>query len=147
MLRRTIIVATVMALFPLQAESAPRTKEELRALKKVMKSWSKALGVKCKHCHNTKDFAEWTDNREVGLAMHEIMTKKLKPLDGADAVRCGDCHSKSLKPEEAKLKRFKRADLQGLAKAFRERSASAKAEQAKKDLAAFATFLEGLKGW
>ena len=144
-----------LASAPGSAHATERTKEELKALKKVMKQWSKALGVKCKHCHNTKDFKEWTPQREVALAMSELFTKKLKPPAGGGApggavgagasagagVTCSDCHEKSLKPDPAKIKRFKAADLKALAPAFKARSASVKTEEAKKVLDAVADYL------
>ncbi len=148
MLRRALIAACLLALpmtaQPQSAAAAERTKEELKALKKVMKKWSKALGVKCKHCHNTKDFSEWTARREVGMAMQELFGKKLKPLEGTTAVTCGDCHSKSLKTDEAGLKRFGLPKVKALASDFKARGAAAKTDGAKETLAEVAKYLEGL---
>ena len=148
MLRRALIATALLTVASLLAPPAPRpaaaaerTKEELKALKKVMKRWSKALGVKCKHCHNTKDFKEWTSQREVGLAMSDLFTKKLKAPAGIEAIECGTCHTKSLKPDEAKLKAFPAADLKALSADFKARSDAAKSEEAKKELAEVAEYL------
>ena len=152
MLRTTLLtafltattVAAVAVLPARTAHGAERTKEELAALKKVMKEWSRALGVKCNHCHNTKDFKEWTARREVGLAMSELFPKKLKPLPGTQAVTCSDCHEKSLKPQDAKVKAFPIADLSALSADFKARAQACKEEEAKKILEKVAAYLGAL---
>lgn len=136
-------VLTAAVGFAPEARAAERTKEELKALKKVMKQWSKALGVKCKNCHNTKDFKEWTAQREIGMAMSEVFTKKLKSPTG-EPIECSSCHTKSVKPDEAKLKAFPAKDLKALAADFEAKSAGAKTDEAKKKLAEVAAYLNTL---
>ncbi len=152
MLRRAVLTACLLTLpamtavtFAPPAQAAERTKEELKALKKVMKKWSKALGVKCKHCHNTKDFKEWSAHREIGLAMNKLFTAKLKPLPGTEAVTCSDCHDKSLEVDEAKMAAFPAANLKALAADFTAAAEVCKEEEAKEALAKVAAYLAEIK--
>ena len=83
-----VAFAVVTSASPAPAQAKERTKAELKALKKVMKGWSKALGVKCKLCHNPKDFKEWTAQREVGMAMSELFVDVLKPATDKQVNFC-----------------------------------------------------------
>ena len=54
---------------------------------------SKALGVKCEFCHNTKDMTEDTDYKEVSRDMMR-MTERLnkKDLKNYGTITCMSCH-------------------------------------------------------
>ena len=136
--------AVVTSASPAPAQAKERTKAELKALKKVMKGWSKSLGVKCKLCHNPKDFKEWTAQREVGMAMSELFVDVLKPATDKPGGECAACHTKSLKPDDAKMAAFGKDKLKALAPRFKERAGKVKAPEAKDKLLSVAKYLEGL---
>lgn len=71
----------------------------------IMNAYSKALGVSCRHCHNTSDFAsDEKDKKEITRAMVDLskeINEKLKTIKGLSArpiVNCTTCHRGDVKP-------------------------------------------------
>lgn len=69
-------------------------------IKKLMKTWTKALGVKCKHCHKTSDMSQDTPMKEKARAMVRMAkTVNGKYLSKAkNKVDCATCHRGQKKP-------------------------------------------------
>lgn len=59
-------------------------------LRNVMKTFTRALGVRCSHCHDTKDYRAPTPNKKVATRMWNDYARALT-LDGA-ALYCDSCH-------------------------------------------------------
>ncbi len=62
-----------------------------------MKTINRGLGVKCKHCHNTADYAEDHKNKKVGrdmIAMQERINREY--FAGEGKVTCFTCHNGEL---------------------------------------------------
>lgn len=61
----------------------------------IMRSFNKALGVKCNYCHvktgKKFDYEVWTPRKRIALRMHTDFVEKLKGEGGA-AVTCNTCH-------------------------------------------------------
>jgi hypothetical protein len=76
----------------------PLDKLEPEKLRKVMKKFTKALGVPCSHCHDTKDFRAPTPNKKLATHMWNDFTRGLAIADAsgkpdAKAVLfCDSCH-------------------------------------------------------
>jgi hypothetical protein len=69
----------------------PLNKLEPEKLRKVMKKFTKALGVQCSHCHDTKDFHAATPNKKIATHMWNDFTRSLKLNDGG-VLFCDSCH-------------------------------------------------------
>jgi hypothetical protein len=71
----------------------------------AMEAWSKALGVSCGHCHDTRDFAAdikspKTIARKM-VTLGDMISAELKQIPGLSQrpiVNCITCHRGSLKP-------------------------------------------------
>ena len=143
--RATVVaLVSVLAVLAPQAGAQGRSPEELKALKAVMKEWSRALDVKCTHCHNPKDFQEWTANRTIGQTMSEVFVGTLKPPAATPGGECGACHTGSIKADEAKLAAIGKDRLKPLAASFKARAAEAADEAVRTALLNVAKYLEGL---
>jgi len=62
-----------------------------------MKTINRGLGVKCKHCHNTANYAEDHENKGVGrdmIAMQERINREY--FAGEGKVTCFTCHNGEL---------------------------------------------------
>jgi len=95
-----LLALTLGALAPraLPRAAADSGKRELteREWKKLMKGWSRDLGVKCGHCHVPKnedefDFEAETPNKQTALRCEEQFVERLT-LRGA-RLSCADCHA------------------------------------------------------
>jgi len=63
---------------------------------------AKSLGVKCKHCHDTKDFAsDANKNKKIARKMMQ-MTNSInkKHFKGKHRVKCMTCHMGKEEPVE-----------------------------------------------
>ena len=69
----------------------PLTKLEPDKLRKVMKTFTKALGVKCNDCHNESDYQAMTPMKKITLHMWDDFTRSLAQEDGSP-VYCDSCH-------------------------------------------------------
>jgi hypothetical protein len=61
-------------------------------LRKVMKTFTKALGVSCDGCHDTKDFHASTPHKRIATHMWNDFSRTLSFGDG-QAVYCDSCHA------------------------------------------------------
>lgn len=59
-------------------------------LRKVMRTFTKSLGVPCSHCHDTKDFRAPTANKTIATHMWNDFTRTLV-LDRGP-LYCDSCH-------------------------------------------------------
>jgi hypothetical protein len=60
-------------------------------LHKVMKTFTKALGVQCNGCHDTSDYSATTPQKIIALNMWDEFVLGLKTKDGS-AFYCDSCH-------------------------------------------------------
>jgi len=72
----------------------PLDKMDPAMLRKVMKPFTKALGVQCSHCHDTKSFKAPTPNKKIAARMWNDFVRGLAMSDG-NAVFCDSCHQGS----------------------------------------------------
>ena len=70
-------------------------------LKKLMKSYTKALGVKCDHCHQTPDFTADTEHKEFARKMIKMTNEANKKYfkGKKKQVTCNTCHMGKPEPE------------------------------------------------
>lgn len=66
-------------------------KLEPTKLRRVMKTFSQALGVPCAHCHDPKNFRAPTPNKAIATRMWNDYTRRLTFATGAPAY-CDSCH-------------------------------------------------------
>jgi hypothetical protein len=69
----------------------PLNKMDPAMLRKVMKPFTKALGVPCSHCHDTKSFKAPTTNKKIATHMWNDFVRGLAMADGG-ALFCDSCH-------------------------------------------------------
>lgn len=69
----------------------PIEKLEPEKLRKVMKTFNKALGVQCNGCHNADDFKAPTPHKKIAARMWNEFTRGLAMADGAP-IYCDSCH-------------------------------------------------------
>jgi hypothetical protein len=74
----------------------PMDKLPPETLRKVMKTFSKALGVPCSACH-AKDFAAPTERKAIALGMWDHFARDLSAKDGSPLF-CDSCHQGTLTP-------------------------------------------------
>ena len=60
-------------------------------LRKVMKTFTRSLGVTCNGCHDTRDFRAPTRNKKIATHMWNDFTRVLATTDNK-AVYCDSCH-------------------------------------------------------
>lgn len=76
----------------LEAGKLPQLgKMEPDKLRQVMKTFNKALGVKCSGCHDPNDFRAPTPNKKVASRMWDEYVRRLAFEDGS-LVYCDSCH-------------------------------------------------------
>lgn len=68
----------------------PLSKLDPKTLRDVMNTFTKALGVNCKHCHE-KDFKAPTEKKKIATHMWNDFTRALA-VDGGGALYCDSCH-------------------------------------------------------
>ncbi len=68
----------------------PLNKLDATALRGVMNTFTKALGVQCSHCHE-KDFKAPTEKKKIATHMWNDFTRSLA-LEGGGALYCDSCH-------------------------------------------------------
>jgi len=141
----SLAAALPVTLAPRPAPAHELSKAELKEIKKVMKTWAKALGVKCGFCHNIRNFKEWTAHREVAHAMKSVFLGKLKHPEAGKPMVCGTCHLGDLKPDPAALSKIGHSKLKALAPAFKAAAGKAKHAKAQAELKEIAEHLEALK--
>lgn len=71
----------------------------------AMDAWSKALGVSCEYCHDTKDYSlDGNLKKQIAremVRMGNTISEKLKTIEGLSSrpvVNCYTCHRGSTKP-------------------------------------------------
>lgn len=69
----------------------PLGKMELPKMKKVMATFTKALGTTCNGCHDPNDFRAWTPKKKIASKMWDEFVVKLAREDGS-ALYCDSCH-------------------------------------------------------
>ncbi|HVH48157.1 MAG TPA: cytochrome c3 family protein [Labilithrix sp.] len=68
----------------------PLNKLDAKTLRDVMNTFTKALGVKCNHCHE-KDFKAPTERKKIATHMWNDFTRALA-VEGGGALYCDSCH-------------------------------------------------------
>jgi hypothetical protein len=66
-------------------------------LRKVMKTFSKALGARCDECHVAGNFAAPTPRKAIAAGMWDHFVRELSTKDGA-AIYCDSCHQGKMTP-------------------------------------------------
>ncbi|MEE9386197.1 MAG: photosynthetic reaction center cytochrome c subunit family protein [Nannocystaceae bacterium] len=66
-------------------------KGDKQALKRRMQAMSKALGVDCDYCHDTKDFSKPTRKQRIASWMKVELVDKIKLSNGQE-LSCEGCH-------------------------------------------------------
>lgn len=82
----------------------PLEKLEPEKLRKVMKTFTKALGVSCEACHNADDFKAATPKKKIATHMWNDLVRGLKMTDGSP-VYCDSCHQGHLEMLDHKDKK------------------------------------------
>jgi len=81
----------------LDAKNLPALdKLEPDKLRKVMRTFTKALGAKCADCHQEADFAAPTPMKAIASHMWDEFSRKLAMSDGAP-LYCDSCHQGRMK--------------------------------------------------
>jgi hypothetical protein len=102
-----VIAAAAVIALPAQATPGENLKVlpagmDKKDIKPIMKSWSKALGVECDHCHSDDGAAIDTENKEVARTMFKMMSamnaKYFKK--GDDKLTCNTCHQGNKEPKK-----------------------------------------------
>jgi hypothetical protein len=84
----------------------PLHKLEPDKLRKVMRTFTKALGARCADCHVESDFAAATPMKKIAAGHWDEFVRKLTTDSGAP-VYCDSCH-------QARLKLLERGDKKAL---------------------------------
>lgn len=66
-------------------------------LRKVMKTFTKALGMQCTGCHDANDFRAPTKNKKIAARMWSEYVRGLAMEDGS-ALYCDSCHQGAKEP-------------------------------------------------
>lgn len=70
-------------------------------IKKLMKAQAAALGVECEHCHNTDNFAEDTEKKEIARQMMKMTGEINKEFfKNEKKVGCVTCHNGNKTPKK-----------------------------------------------
>lgn len=80
----------------------PKTWSTAR-VKREMKTWSRALGVKCKYCHQGKDYAADTKDDKAAARKMVLMTKAMNRRffgKSKKKLTCATCHQGSAVPKQ-----------------------------------------------
>lgn len=98
MTSRGLFTAIIIGLFAVVVLVAPRAgqaddeeKLDRKAQLKLMKTYTKALSVKCTHCHVAKKFKIETPKKKVSLHCRNEFERKLV-TDKGKSIRCSTCH-------------------------------------------------------
>jgi hypothetical protein len=87
----SVLAADLQALGLDAKNLPPIEKLEPKVLRSVMKSFAKALGVKCGDCHQEGDFAAPTRRKKIAAHMWDEFAAKLAMADGSPLF-CDSCH-------------------------------------------------------
>jgi hypothetical protein len=71
-------------------------KMDPKVLRKLMKTFTRALGAKCGDCHNEQDFAAPTENKKIADGMWDHFVRDMTAGDGGP-VYCDSCHQGRMK--------------------------------------------------
>jgi hypothetical protein len=69
----------------------PLNKLSPDVVRKLMPTFSKALGVKCEACHDTNNFKAWTPKKKIAAGMWQKFVVELALEDGTP-LYCDSCH-------------------------------------------------------
>jgi hypothetical protein len=107
LLAAALVLAAAGLALPAQATPAENLKVlpagmDKKDIKPIMKSWSKALGVECDHCHSDDGAAIDTEKKEIARKMFKMMTAtNAKYFKKGDAkLTCNTCHQGSKEPKK-----------------------------------------------
>jgi hypothetical protein len=73
----------------------PLSKLSPDVIRKLMPTFTKALGVKCDACHDVNNFKAWTPKKRVAAGMWEHFVVGLQ-LEGGGPLYCDSCHGGKL---------------------------------------------------
>jgi hypothetical protein len=74
---------------PLKPQPLNKMTPDMR--RKLMPSFTKALGVKCEFCHDVNDFKAWTPKKKMATGMWQHFVVEMAMNDGS-ALYCDSCH-------------------------------------------------------
>jgi hypothetical protein len=74
----------------------PLAKMEPEKLRKVMKTFTKALGVQCNACHDPNDFRAWTPKKKIASHMWNDWVRALAMEEKTAVLYCDSCHQGSM---------------------------------------------------
>ncbi len=89
----------------------PIEKLEPEKLRKVMKTFTKALGVQCSACHNADDFKAATPKKKIAAHMWNDLSRGLAMADGSP-LYCDSCHQGRMETLDHKDKKVLSAWMQ-----------------------------------
>lgn len=75
------------------ASLPPLEKVDPDALRKLMKTFTKSLGVSCSYCHDTKDFRASTPRKKIATHMWNDYVRGLAASGDARPLYCDSCHA------------------------------------------------------
>jgi len=93
----TSAMATDLTNLGLDLKNLPALeKMEPNKLRKVMRTFTKALGAKCSDCHNESDYSAMTPMKKITLHMWNDYVRGLS-LDSGEPLYCDTCHQGRMK--------------------------------------------------
>ena len=104
----------------------PLPKMPPATLRKVMRTFTKALGAKCTDCHNESDYAAPTPMKKVAAGMWDHFVREMAMSDGTP-VYCDSCH-------QGRMKILDRHDKKALGKWMDDNFVGKLARRDKKDM-------------
>jgi hypothetical protein len=107
LLAAALLVAAAGLSLPAQATPGENLKVlpagmDKKDIKPIMKSWSKALGVECDHCHSDDGAAIDTEKKEIARKMYKmVQATNAKYFKKGDAkLTCKTCHQGNAEPKK-----------------------------------------------
>ena len=107
---RTLLVSLAFLILAAPAPARADDAKNLKVLpknlskndiKKLMKAQAAALGVECEHCHNTDNFAEDTEKKEIARTMMRMTGDINKNyFKGKQEVGCITSHNGQKEPKK-----------------------------------------------
>lgn len=102
-----LVAAVALSIAPRHADAAPAKNLEVlpkgmdkKEVKKIMKVWTKSLGVECDYCHDMDDMTADSKHKDVARKMYKMQTyinaKYMKAYK--TEVTCMTCHQGAEKP-------------------------------------------------
>ena len=85
---------------PMNLEVLPKSLSKAE-VKKIMKQWTRALGVECEFCHDMDDMAKDSNHKKAARKMVRMVADINKQLEGfKEKVSCMTCHRGKKEPAD-----------------------------------------------